>query len=360
MSIIISQEGKNAQRIDKSIFEKEGYLQNYIHENPESIPVYEIEEDKKLFVIAREFSTESGPIDALAVDKDGDIYVVETKLYKNPDKRTVVAQALDYGASLWRHSDYVEFIAKINSEVNKKFKVSFEEKAKEFFSIDDEQVVAMLEAIKNNLQQGNIKFVILMDSIEDRLKDLIVYINQNSHFDIYAVQMEYYKYEQYEIMIPKLFGVEVKKGMSVSTINQRRIWDEQSFFSQAKEKLGTESEKLVKLYEYLKANTDKIKWGTGNANGSFAPIIKKLSPTISPFSIYSDGTFLIKFGWLKNHTNKEVFDRYFNAFYSEISKSKLKPTTGELLENTYKIEPHDFIENYDDILMAIKKLLLSK
>jgi hypothetical protein len=38
MSIIISQDGKNAQKIDKSDFEREGYLQNYVHENPESIP----------------------------------------------------------------------------------------------------------------------------------------------------------------------------------------------------------------------------------------------------------------------------------------------------------------------------------
>ena len=83
-------------------------------------------------MVAREFSTESGPIDALAIDKDGDIYVVETKLHKNPDKRTVVAQALDYGASLWRHSDYNEFINKINSEINNKFKISFEEKLKIF------------------------------------------------------------------------------------------------------------------------------------------------------------------------------------------------------------------------------------
>ena len=83
MSIIISKQGQTAQKLDRAEFEKEDYLQNYIHENPESIPVYEIEADKKLFVVAREFSTESGPIDALAIDKDGDIYVVETKLYKN-------------------------------------------------------------------------------------------------------------------------------------------------------------------------------------------------------------------------------------------------------------------------------------
>jgi len=135
MALIISQKGKKTQKIDKSDFEKEGNLQSYIHENPESIPVYEIEESKRLFVVAREFKTESGPIDALAVDKDGDIYVVETKLYKNPDKRTVVAQALDYGASLWRHSDYGEFINLLNSEINKKFKVSLEEKVAEILSL---------------------------------------------------------------------------------------------------------------------------------------------------------------------------------------------------------------------------------
>src|SRR3989339_1730841 len=132
MAIIISQDGKNAQKIDKSDFEKEGYLQNYIHENPESIPVYEIEEDKKLFVVAREFPTESGPIDALAIDKDGEIYIVETKLYKNPDKRTVVAQALDYGASLWRHlNDFDGFINTIDEEVHDKFGMGLKERVEQ-------------------------------------------------------------------------------------------------------------------------------------------------------------------------------------------------------------------------------------
>jgi len=59
MAIIITKNGKEAKKIDKSDFEKENYLQNLIHESPESIPVYEIAEDKKLFVVAREFSTES-------------------------------------------------------------------------------------------------------------------------------------------------------------------------------------------------------------------------------------------------------------------------------------------------------------
>ena len=278
MSIIISENGKNARKIDKTDFEKEGYLQNYIHQNPESIPVYEIEGDKKLFVVAREFSTESGLIDALAIDRDGDIYVVETKLYKNPDKRIVVAQALDYGASLWRHSDFNEFITNVNNEINKKFSVSFEEKTKEFFGMDDEQVVLMIETIKRNLQLGNIKFVILMDSIEDRLKDLIVYINQNSQFDIYAVQMEYYKFEKYEIMIPKMFGVEVKKSLSSSGSRVMKLWTPEEFLLDAENRLSAEQYKAVeKLFNFSKRNSDDLVLGKGQGKATINPIFSKIS-----------------------------------------------------------------------------------
>ncbi|MDR3642875.1 MAG: hypothetical protein P4L74_04585 [Candidatus Doudnabacteria bacterium] len=217
MSIIVSQGGMNAKKIDKSNFEKEDYLQNYIHQNPESIPVYEIEEDKHLFVAAREFPTESGSIDALAIDKDGDIYIVETKLFKNPDKRTVVAQALDYGAALWKHQgDFNEFIHLLDEEVEIKFNLSFKQKVTEFFSLDEEKTDELLEAMRRNLFEGNLKFVILMDEMEDRLKDLIIYVNRNSQFDIYAIQLDYYKFNEYEIMIPKLFGVETKKNIGVS------------------------------------------------------------------------------------------------------------------------------------------------
>lgn len=288
MAIIITKDGKDAEKIEKSDFEKEGYLQNYIHENPDSIPVYEIEEDKKLFVVAREFSTESGPIDALAIDKDGDLYVVETKLYKNPDKRTVVAQALDYGASLWRHSDYNEFISKINAEINNKFKISFEEKTKDFFNIDEEQVSILLEAIKRNLQKGNIKFVILMDAIDDRLKDLIVYINQNSQFDIYAVQMEYYKFEKYEIMIPKLFGVEVKKDIKTGGTGQQWNWET---FKQKLKNFGEEEVIAAEqIIEWAGKNDIEIEWSNSQRGGFFLCYYPDGKKGFYPFGVTGDAT----------------------------------------------------------------------
>lgn len=213
MAIIISKNGTNAQKINETHFGLEDKLQEHVKNNPDIIPIYEINEDAKLLVLAREFSTNSGPIDALGVDQDGNVYVIETKLYRNPDKRTVLAQALDYGASLWMHSgDTLNFIEQLDREVSKQFGMNLLEKIEDFFGNEEPQLT--VDTIARNVAKGNIKFVILMDTVQDRLKDLITYVNQNSRFDVYAVDLEYYKHDEFEIVIPKLYGAEVKKDVA--------------------------------------------------------------------------------------------------------------------------------------------------
>jgi hypothetical protein len=218
MTIIISKNGKGAVRVDKSDFELEDHLQQYIYDNPETIPLYDIKEDIRLLILAREFSTESGPIDALGVDKDGEIYLIETKLYKNPDKRTVVAQVLDYGASLWsNYRDFNNFIEQVNTYTNKDFSQNISQRLNDFFGISDEEVKVLLDSVRRNLNDGNFKFVVLMDHLHDQLRDLIVYLNNNSEFTVYAVELEYYKHKEFEILIPKLYGAEVKKDLGKSS-----------------------------------------------------------------------------------------------------------------------------------------------
>ena len=221
MAIIVSQNNQNARRIEESNFNLEDTLQEYVINNPEIIPIYDIDADARLFVAAREFGTQSGPIDALGFDEAGNIYIIETKLFKNSDKRTVVAQALDYGASMWRHAtDFDAFIAQLDIHTAKQFDATFKEKYQEFFVLDD--ATENLLSIKANLSEGTIKFVVLMDSLDDRLKDLILYVNQNSKFDIYAVDFEYYKHDQFEIVIPKLYGSEVKKDLLQRTKSAKK------------------------------------------------------------------------------------------------------------------------------------------
>ncbi len=224
MSLIISKNGKNARKLDRTSFANEDELQQYLYDNPDIVPLYEIKQDIQVLVLARELPTQSGPIDAVGVDRDGEIYLIETKLYRNADKRHVVAQVLDYGASLWRHfQDSSRFIALLEENTQKKFGMSLYEKIDDYFGFEGEEATDLTDAVRENLDHGRFKFVVLMDQLHDQLKDLILFLNQNSKFDVYAVELEYYKHDTYEIMIPRLFGAEVKKSLSAAVSKKETV-----------------------------------------------------------------------------------------------------------------------------------------
>ncbi len=268
MALIISKNGKDAKRIDSSVFTSEDELQQYIYDNPDSIPLYDIKEDIRLLIIAREFPTQSGPIDAIGIDKDGELYLIETKLYRNSDKRHVVAQVLDYGASLWRHyNDFAQFLGEIERQTQKKWNMSVQQKLQDYFEISEEEVQPLLENFRKNLDEGTFKFVVLMDKLHSQLKDLILFLNQYSKFNIYIAEIEYYKFENYEIMIPRLFGTEIKKDVSVAkTQLASRVWDEETFFAELKEENDEETcNKMRLIYDFAtKCGSDAIEYGTNS------------------------------------------------------------------------------------------------
>ncbi|MFH1601885.1 MAG: hypothetical protein ABIB61_02930 [Candidatus Shapirobacteria bacterium] len=259
MAIIVSKNGKNAIKINKSNFELEDHLQQYIYDNPESIPLYDIKEDIRLLILAREFTTKSGSIDALGVDREGEIYLIETKLYKNPDKRMVVAQVLDYGASLWsNYRDFTDFVEQVSLNTNKDFNKTLSQRLGEFFGISEDETDNLLENTRRNLSDGNFKFVVLMDHLHPQLKDLIIFLNNNSEFTVYAVELEFYKHKGFEILIPKLFGAEVKKDLGVKST--RSIPTDEDFV-EAYQGLAEEKniKKLIIFFNQLKERGKEVK-----------------------------------------------------------------------------------------------------
>jgi hypothetical protein len=124
---------------------------------------------------------------------------------------------LDYGASLWRtYEDTDSFIEGLERAVGKVFNNPLSEQIQKFYETDVETVAEILQSVRQNLREGSFRFVVLMDHLEDRLRDLLVFVNQNSRFNIYGVEMEFYKFEDYEILIPKLYGAEVKKNVGIT------------------------------------------------------------------------------------------------------------------------------------------------
>lgn len=277
---------------------QEDYLQNYIHNNPESLPIDEIEEDLRLLILSREFPTGSGPIDALGIDQQGNIYVVETKLHKNPDKRLVLAQVLDYGASLWHtYSDETEFFHRLEEAVVKTFGASLNSQVQNYYGLDPEGAAAVLKNISQNLRSGKFRFVVLMNHLEDRLKQLITFVNQNSRFDIYGVELDFYAFQDYEIVIPKMYGTEVKKSVGgQKTSAAGRKWDEESFLSEAAEQVSDEVLTGMRELCEFSSSHGKPEFGRGQTP-TFNPKFVGVS-TLAPYSLRPDGTLILNFKWV--------------------------------------------------------------
>lgn len=356
MAIIISKNGKNAVRVEKSSFDKEDFLQQYIYENPESIPLYDIKEDIRLLILAREFPTTSGPIDAIGVDGDGEIYIVETKLFKNPDKRTVIAQSLDYGAALWKHSgDFAQFLSALDSAVVDTFDMPLVSKLRDFFSLSEEEAATLLEGVRRNLSNGAFRFVVLMDKLDARLKDLVIYVNQNSQFDIYAVEFEYYKHESQEIIIPKIFGAEVKKEMAVSSASgsPRRKWTEEELFAFARKEMRPDAfGGFEKIFEFSKQHADSVNLGTGSTRGSFGPVFDRICPR-TIFTLRTNGALSLNFSWLDRPQTAENFRK---AYFGKMKETGFRLDDSDL-EGFPTFQPDEWLPKTDAFLKILRQML---
>jgi len=264
MAIIVSKEGKNATKLERKSFKEETDLQKYIENNPEAIPIQDMKEDVKMAIMAREFPVNTGSIDAIGIDQNGDIYVIETKLYKNTDKRYILAQILEYGAFLYKtYGNGEQFISKLNDHITAMYGTNLWGKIAECFGMteNEDDIENLIERIKDNFDHSLFKFFVVMDVVPDSLKEVILFVNENSKFDIFPVELEYYEHEGYQILIPKLFGHILKKDIGQG-IYRGRMWDEESFFERVEKKVDDAQIKryIEGLYTFTKDYSSQEPW----------------------------------------------------------------------------------------------------
>lgn len=121
--IIVNQipdDARPLQRIslDSNQF-NEDWLQRLLFANPQLLPINDVAPHfGQVIPLAREFSVTAGAIDLLYASPLGNLCLVETKLWRNPEAhRTVLAQILDYAKDLSRMS-YTDFRAKVERIAN--------------------------------------------------------------------------------------------------------------------------------------------------------------------------------------------------------------------------------------------------
>lgn len=354
MSIIVSKQGKGAQKLERTVIQLENYLQEYVAANPNTLPLHEIDENIKLLVLAREFPTGSGPIDALGIDADGSLYIIETKLYKNADKRTVIAQMLDYGASLWsNYNDPADFITKLDEAVDKRFSTGFSQKLQDFYGLEAEAATEIIERAKQNIREGRFRFVVLMDRLDKRLKDLITFVNQNSRFDILGVEWNFYQHEDFEILIPSLYGAEVKKevGASTTQAGARGKWNKELFFAAAEQTLDDATLRALQmLYDFSIEYADEVSWGSGQ-KGSFNVIFHSIS-TRSLYTLTPNAVLQLNFNW---HRDSDV-SGYAKDFGKAMESIGFELPPEYMTKRGIPVPPERWIPRLDDFKIAVENI----
>ena len=107
MSVFIKDKKKFKRHTAKP-FEDEEELGRLIIDHPEIVPVDQFSElGGALIPITREMKLETGELDVLGINKEGEIFLIENKLWRNTsDKKKVRSQAADYIFALLNLKEY--------------------------------------------------------------------------------------------------------------------------------------------------------------------------------------------------------------------------------------------------------------
>jgi hypothetical protein len=218
--------------LEESRFEAETQLQEALKLNPEVIPVSDLDL-AEVVVVGRETTLPAGAIDLLLVDAEGRVIIVETKLSRNPElRRQVVAQVLDYGASLWRTAPTLKQFEDLvlrywHSAACQDQRVEKAATLREgldpvFQEIrGDEWDYDLFEsALSDNIANGQHVLLVVASGLTDKLsRDLLQYVNLCLDLPLYAVEIDVFETEGRQLIVPRgvRYGARIEKPSTSRT-----------------------------------------------------------------------------------------------------------------------------------------------
>lgn len=174
----------------------EAWLQELLFNHPEALPMHELEPGfADLVAVCRELPTAHGPVDNLFMTVEGDIVIVEAKLWRNPQaRREVISQALDYASCLFEMS-YESFeAAALRGSYG-----GLPKPASLYGLFGDRPDAlaeeAFIDAVSNNLARGRIVVLVVGDGIRaetERLMDALQ-LHAGFHFTFALIEMSLFR-----------------------------------------------------------------------------------------------------------------------------------------------------------------------
>jgi len=327
----------------------ESELQKLIFDNPSLLK-------KDFLVLCREFQTESGPVDAIGVDKSGNFFIIEVKLNYNNDKRKIIGQIIDYGGSILSK---ISADKKTNEKINEKWFKNlferiqeridnkFEDIVKKEFSFSKDDYNNFFENFKQNLIENKAVYYIVMDEIDEKLVNNVRLLHSytNPMYSIILFEIKKYRQDDSVLYASKRYEFELPDDTRKSS--KRTKWNKKRFFEALDSNFDNVDEKevIVNFYDWANKKFDNITFGTGSIDGSANMKLNKFSKR-SVFTLWSKGTISFQFGWLDD--TKETITK------TNILREKIE----KLFEGLDTIKyPSVKFEDWKDKVDEIQKIL---
>lgn len=211
----------------------ESWLQRLIFDHPEVLPIYEFDNvTQDVVPVARELHTAAGRIDNIFIAPNGTIVIVETKLWKNPDKhRTVVAQIIDYAKELskWTYNELDDAVKRApikGNAIDKK--AGLEDILQQYVEDSGIGFDEFQERVQQKLHSGEFILLIVGDRISPNVALLTDWITSapGLNFRLGLVEMQLYPLEAGSewplLVVPDIVGRTVEKTRGVVKIQYEK------------------------------------------------------------------------------------------------------------------------------------------
>jgi len=203
-------------------------IQDIVFRHPNCLPISEIDESfNPVIPICMELRTGVGPLDIFMITPNGEITIIETKLWRNPEaRRVVVAQILDYAKELanWSYEDLQrELNRKLKRKGNSLYKI-----AKEYYPDLIPSESDFVDSVSRNLNRGKFLLLIVGDGIREGALGIAEFLSGASHlnFSFAMIELTIYQGEKInQLIIPKTIVktvelpkliVEIPDGLKIS------------------------------------------------------------------------------------------------------------------------------------------------
>lgn len=339
-------------------------LQTILELNPDLLPGDQINpsDPRHWLVVKREMPVPDPgtgdnrwSIDFFFVDQDAMPTFIECKRYLDTRaKREVVGQMLEYAANghYYWSKEQIRAYAEQAAEKNG---VSLEDEIRRLRPEESESIDAFFQQVQDNLREGQVRLIFFMEASPPELRSVVDFLNkQMERSEVLLVEARQYERAGVKIVTPILFGYteearQVKRTVSISS-GQKRKWDKESFFSDAKERLSENHVAAIrKVFDKCQQLRCELSWGTGKLAGSFSAKWPHLG-IYSLLSVFSDGKITISYG----NFNKTPEELQIITFLKQALTQHVGLAAPDDYEKRYpNYQIDDWFQKSDSLLVAL-------